>query len=259
MRAIRDRYGFLFWLRWILWFAGSFVIAALGWTGLMKLCFGDIKGPELTITWCVAVFGSWFLLVIPFMRKKEQIWKRLNQDQEKGVDAWFTGMGIFIGLLIASSFFWSVIFKKAIQDVGMYPVWAKAVFASWLVFLIPFLVIMYRQADSIFKSAEARQTYNPQFKSMFIDASQRMLPELVAERLKGMPATLPNGHLVTVVLKDGQKVPYVFVRSGREILGVYDRTSLGFVAEDVLEIELADKDKLPNFDESKWLRLDLIS
>ena len=88
MQAIKDRYGFLFWLRWIFLFAGSFVASALLWTQLFKSLFGAVAGPELTFTWVIAVFGSWFLLIIPFMRKKEQIWKRLNDDQEHAVDAW---------------------------------------------------------------------------------------------------------------------------------------------------------------------------
>src|SRR5437773_125999 len=112
MRSLQDRYGFLFWLKWILWFAGSFIISAIFWTLLIKGIFHEIKGPELTLTWAVSVFGSWFILVIPFMRKKEQIWKRLNSDQEKAVDAWLLGMGVLIGLLIASSFGWSFVFRS---------------------------------------------------------------------------------------------------------------------------------------------------
>ena len=159
MRAIQDRYGFLFWLKWILWFAGSFIFAAVCWTALMKRLFVSIQGPELTLTWIVAVFGSWFILVIPFMRKKEQIWKRLNQDQERAVDAWFIGMSVFIGLLLASSLAWSIAYKDRLHSIaghGMDMLWAKAVFSSWLLILIPFLVLMYRSADKIFKDAAER-------------------------------------------------------------------------------------------------------
>ena len=91
MRALKDRYGFLFWLRWIVSFAGSFVVSAAAWTFALQYAFGPIRGAELLITWTVAVFGSWFILVIPFMRKKERIWKRLNTDQESAVDAWLIG------------------------------------------------------------------------------------------------------------------------------------------------------------------------
>ena len=193
--ALKDRYGFFFWLKWILWFAGSFIIAVIFWTTVMQIAFGRIEGKELTITWSVAVFGSWFLLVIPFMRKKEQIWKRLNDDQEKAVDAWLLGMGLFIGLLIASAFFWSFWLRGNL--------WLKYVFATWLVILFPLLILMYRQADRIFKTAVVRQTYVPQFKSVTIEPSKRLLPQKMAEKIRTFAPTLSSGHVVTAVLKSG--------------------------------------------------------
>lgn len=259
MRAIKDRYGFLFWLQWILWFAASFVIAAVFWTLVMRWIFGRIAGTELTVTWVVCVFGSWFMLVIPFMRKKEQIWKRLNEDQERAVDAWFWGMGIFIGLLAASAMGWSLVFKDKIllELPGAFePNWGKAVFASWLFFLIPFLIVMYRQADNIFKTAVQRQTFIPKYKSSFIESSKRQLPEQFVNRLKNLETTVPGGHLVEIRLKNGTKIPYVFIHNSREILGVYERGDLGFTVEDIDSFEVMDKNSLPAFDESKWLRVD---
>jgi hypothetical protein len=261
-RALRDRYGFLFWLKWILWFAGSFVAAAVVWTTLFKFSFGKIEGAELTLSWVVAVFGSWFLLVIPFMRKKEQIWKRLNEDQEKAVDASFLGMGIFIGLLIASSFGWSLVFKHRLNEgPGLEPVWAKAVFGTWLATLIPFLILLYRKADQIFKDAVIRQGDVPVFKSIFVKTSRRTLPKALEDKLKTFPPTLGSGHLVTLTLKDGRKVPHVFVIHSKEILGVYDplgEHALGNLSwlgqiEAIEETKPAD---WPDFQESQWLRLD---
>ncbi len=260
MRAIKDRYGFFFWLRWILWFAGSFVVAAVIWTTLMKACFGPIVGAELTVTWVVAVFGSWFLLVIPFMRKKEQIWKRLNDDQEHAVDAWFNGMSIFIGLLIASAFFWSFKLKDQIHESsGFETLWIRAVFGSWLVIVFPFLVIMYRQADRIFKNAVTRQTHTPRYKGVFIERSKRLLPENIAGKIKATRPTLRGGHVVTAILRDGKRVPHVFVVNSSEILGVYDREELGFEAQDVVDVESLATNMLPAYEEPKWLRLDVDS
>ena len=244
----KDRYGFLFWLKWIVWFAASFIAAALFWTTVMQIAFGRVEGKELTITWSVAVFGSWFLLVIPFMRKKERIWKRLNDDQEKAVDAWFWGMGLFIGLLIASAFFWSFWLKGSL--------WFKYVFATWLVILFPFLILMYRQADRIFKTAAARQTYVPRFRSIFIEPSKRLLPQAVAEKIKTFAPTLSSGHVVTAVLKSGQRVSHVFVLNFNEILGVYDKIDFDFDARDVVDTEKIDPGQLPAYEEAKWLRLD---
>ncbi len=255
----KDRYGFLFWLQWILWFAGSFVAAAVSWTWLIRWLFGRIAGAELTVTWVVCVFGSWFMLVIPFMRKKEQIWKRLNDDQERAVDAWLLGMGLFLGLLVVSSLGWSVALKDRIlsKPVGVLePLWVKAVFGSWLVFLIPFLIVMYRQADNIFKTAVERQIYNPRYKRVFIESSRRQLPENIVNRLKNIESTIPGGHLVEIRLRNGKKIPYVFIYNSREILGVYDREDLGFSIRDIDGFEVMDKKGLPAFIETKWLRID---
>src|SRR3989338_2775624 len=255
-RAFRDRYGFLFWLKWILWFAGSFILAAVVWTVLMHQFFGVIEGPELTMTWVVSVFGSWFILVIPFMRKKEQIWKRLNEDQEKAVDAWLFGMGIFIGLLVVSLFVWSWLLKERINQGGYDTLWVKSVFVSWLVILLPFLILMYRKADLIFKTAVERQTYSPKFRTVSVERSKRPLPASFAQQLKGIPPTLRGGQVVTLVLKNGRKVPHVFVLDYQEILGIYDQKEYDFNPTDVSGLETILLENLPAYEESKWLRLD---
>jgi hypothetical protein len=258
MNLFKDRYGFLFWLGWILWFAGSFVLAAALWTVALTAIFGTIQGAELTVSWCVAVFGSWFLLIIPFMRKKERIWKRLNDDQERATDAWFGGMTVFIGLLVSSALFWSVVLRKQIHpDVaGLDPVWAKAVFGTWLAVLLPFLVFMYLKADRIFKDAHARQSYTPRFRSVCVDPSRRTLPSFIQEKIKTAPATLRNGHILTIVLRDGRRVSNIFVINFREIIGIYDKMALDFEPRDVVDAEVVRSADLPAYEEDKWLRLD---
>ena len=257
-RALRDRYGFLFWLRWIVWFAGSFVLAALGWTKFLQYFFGAIKGSELTLTWVVAVFGSWFILVIPFMRKKEQIWKRLNTDQERAVDAWLLGVSVFIGSLVVSALAWAFMYRQRFGlSQGLDPLWARAVFGSWIVILIPFLILMYRKADAIFLSAQSRQTYEPSYRRQFMEESQRQLPAHFVTKLSSVKPILANGHLVDLKLKDGRQVRYVFVLNGREILGVYDRDKIDFTAGDVEAMELVSPENLPVFDPALWLRLDI--
>lgn len=256
----RDRYGFFFWLRWIVWFAGSFVVSAGAWTLLLKAVFGPVRGAELTLAWTVAVFGTWFILVIPFMRKKEQIWKRLNDDQEKAVDAWLFGVGVFIGTLVASAFGWSLVFEKNLhRDIpGMDGGWAKAVFGTWIAVLIPFLVLMYRKADAIFQTANARQTYRPGYRRQSVPLEDRLLPEALAKKLQSAKSPLPNGHLVNLTLKNGGTVPYVFVMRGREVVGIYDRTDFGLRMDDIAAVDPWEGE-LPLFEEGRWLRVDINS
>jgi hypothetical protein len=240
-------------------FAGSFIGSCLLWTQAFKWAFGAVEGAELTLTWVIATFGSWFLLVIPFMRKKEQIWKRLNDDQERAVDIWLLTMGLFIAALVAAALLWSWVFRGAIGDPGFNGGWAKAVFGSWLVVLLPFLVFMYKQADNLFTTAQARQG-EPRFRTAFVERERRLLPPSLAGRLKGVKPTLPNGHLVAITLKSGERIPAVFVAQGEEILGIYDRPSFDFSAQDIVDLELSsEKDLALSFQEEKWLRLDFTS
>lgn len=254
---MKDRYGFWFWLKWITWFVGSFVVSSAAWTVLMRAIFHEITGPELEITWCVSVFGSWFLLIIPFMRKKEQIWKRLNEDQERSVNAWSLGMGTFIGLLIAVCFSWSLLLRDAVQIPGLDARWVKNVFSTWLLLLIPLFFYMYRQADRIFLKAHERQTYTPRYKNFYVEPAKRLLPKAIIEKLKKIPETLPQAHVVHALLKNGQTMPNVFIKFRREIAGIYDQETLSFEASEIIDIEPVDSAKLAGFEETRWLRVDV--
>ncbi len=252
----RDPFGFQFWLKWILWFSGSLLLAALFWIAVLTGLFGKIQGTELTLAWAISVFGSWFLLVIPFMRKKEQIWKRINQDQEKAIDAWLTAMGIFIGLLIVSILGWTGVYRRTILfSEGLSKEWAKAVFSTWLFLLLPFLVWMYKRTDQIYKEAVKRQkAQGPVFRTAFIEKSKRLLPEAMVKKLKTLPPTMEKGQLVHLYLKSGAQVPNVFVLNFCEILGLYDRAAFDFETNDIVDAELAAS--LSVHEEAKWLRLD---
>jgi len=255
----KDPFGFRFWLGWILGFAGCFFVSAGLWTLGITWVFGSIEGAELTLTWCVAVFGTWFLFLTPFMRKKERIWKRLNRDQEKAADLWLAGMAVYIGLLILASLAWSFIFRDSLHRTasGLYGPWLKAVLATWLLALIPFLVIMYRKADTLFKEAHARQTSRgPKFQSTLIEKALRQLPITIADQISLFPEMLENGRIVTLKLKDGREIQDVFVINSREVIGLYGRESMDFKIGDVAGVQAVDAQSLPAYDETRWLRLD---
>ncbi len=251
----QDRFGFRFWLLWIVSFAGGFVAAAVVWTLVLGALFGKIQEPEHVLTWSVAVFGSWFLILTPFMRKKEQIWKRLNADEEKATTLWHRAMGIFILFLIGSLVLWSWGMRESLLEPGFSKAWLKNVFVSWLVLTLPFLVFLYQRADQLFKAAAIRQTETkPPFRSAFLEQSKRMLPDPVAANLGKIPPAMRDGHVVNLFLKDGRKVEHVFIFKGKEVLGIYDAPEPFFEASEVVAVESVSK--LPAYETSKWLRLD---
>lgn len=253
----QDPYGFKFWLGWILWFAGSFVLASIFWTALITFAFGKIQGQELSITWAVSVFGSWFILLTPFMRKKEQIWKRLNQDQEKAVDAWRLGMSCFIGILIASALFWSFWFRAEITSAhkGISGNWLKAVLGTWLLLLLPVLAYLYKKTDQILKAAIERQTQmGPKFKTQFVEKSKRILPDALSAKLENVPETMAKAHVINLILKDGRRITDVFILNRKEVLGIYNRDNVDFDISESSDLEPVSQ--LTQYDEERWLRLD---
>ncbi len=83
-----------------------------------------------------------------------------------------------------------------------------------------------------------------------------MIPSSFAKKIQEKTPVLPDGYVVSFLLKDGRKIPNVFVTKGNEILGVYDRVSVDFSAEDIQDVQVLDKEELPVYEEEKWLRLD---
>jgi len=119
------------------------------------------------------------------------------------------------------------------------------------------LILMYRKADQIFKSAVIRQNnLKIRRSTFFLEKSKRILPQKISDKIRTIPSTLPRGHVVTAILRDGERISNVFVLDSSEILGVYDRSELDFEAQDIADIEPLDWNNLPAYDESKWLRLD---
>lgn len=252
-------YGFTFWLQWILWFGGSLLAAALFWTFLLTSLFGAIQNTEIVITWGVGVFGSWFLLLTPFMRKKEQIWKRLNQDQEKAVDVWLLGIGVFIFAVMLALIFWGWFYKAEIlrEHSNLYGSWLKSSGLTILILNLPLLLWMYRKADRIFQDAVIRQTAKgPAFKTAFVEQEKRLLSQPLREKISTYPETLSGGHVVRFRLKNGREIPHAFVIQNRELLGLYDFEKMDFTVEEIVDAMPLKPEELPAYDETKWLRLD---
>ena len=64
---------------------------------------------------------------------------------------------------------------------------------------------------------------------------------------------------MTAVLRDGRKIENVFIRDKKDVLGVYGVDSLPFRIRDIVDLETAELDRLPNFKAENWLRLDGVS
>lgn len=180
---------------------------------------------------------------------------------------WIGWITLTILTFFVSCYFWTGFIAKYVGTMsqkGVPLIWVAAVFGSWLILLVPLIIVMYSKVDKAYEDARMSRESNQyekmvaslKFKSILAPDEDRRLSVHLVQKIKKIPATLKDGHLVTAILKSGQKIPFVFIYKRSEVLGVYDRTSFDFKASDIADIEPADLDRLPAFETKKWLRLD---
>jgi hypothetical protein len=135
--------------------------------------------------------------------------------------------------------------------------WVTSVFGTWLVILIPLIIVMYQKVDKAYEDARIRREKAAnRFRSTFVEKAKRLLPSELSKKLSHIQETITGGHLVTVVLKDGRRIPHVFISNEREILGIYAASEMTFEGKDIADLEAADRNHLPRFLAPQWLRVD---
>lgn len=190
-----------------------------------------------------------------------------KKDDARTVFWWIGWILLTIVSFFISCYFWTGFIAKNVGSIdkpGVPILWVTAVFGSWMVLLVPLIILMYSKVDKAYEDARiARETESSRkakltsgIKSIFVEPEKRILREELSRKLKEFPETLKKAHLVTAVLKDGRKIENVFVVNRKEVLGIYDSDALGFEMNDIADLELTDLDKLPDFKPEKWLRLD---
>lgn len=268
IQTSKKKGGFLWWLLWIIIAIGSFILSAIFWTWFLTTVLGEIKGTPLTILWVASVFGSWLVTMVPIVRAKERYWNRLSEEDETNVIWWIGWIALTIATFFISAGFWTWFFAKegtSIQAPGSAEKWVFAVFGTWMIALLPLIVVMYRKVDRAYERARQRREKansetRPRAKTIYIERSERLLNESLAEKLKKLTPTLKkgrwSGHLMNVVLKDGRKFENIFIVNRSEILGIYGRQTLPFKANEIADLEPVAFENLIDFSEENWLRLD---
>jgi len=261
-----------FWFKWILASIGSFVISIFFWDWLLIQRLGsNFKDPKIAIGWIAAVFGTWFILLILLMAKKEKVMGHMDSDDEATIGWWLIWIGFTIGSFFLAVWFWTPFIKEhfgSIKESGTSLIWIFAVFGTWLIALVPLMIFMYKKVDQAYEKARIRkektgeqkpgeQYRDPvKVKAILVDPKKRILPKSLAAQLKDVPLTIKNGHLVTAVLKNGRRVENVFVAERREVLGVYDQSEMTFDVKEIAALEPTDLTTPPDFTQKTWLRLD---
>ena len=259
--------GIWFWFKWIVTAIASFVASLFFWNWLLfQKMGGNMQSRQHAIGWMVAVFGTWFILLTLLMRKKERVMGHMDAEDESTVSWWLIWIGLTIGSFFLAVWFWTPFVAKhfgSIQNSQTSIVWVVAVFGTWIVGLVPLLIFMYQKVDRAYEKARERRERlqipekDPvKIKAVLIDEAKRRLPKKLTEKLKGIPPTIRDGHLVTAILNDGRRIEHVFIAKRKELLGVYDQENLTFGVSDIADLEPTNLQHPPDFTKKTWLRLD---
>ena len=180
---------------------------------------------------------------------------------------WLGWIAVTVISFFISAFFWTPYLARHVGNMdtpGAPIIWVGAVFGSWMVLLVPLIILMYTKVDKAYEDARIARE-NAQLekskgelkaRSVFVEESRRMLKKELAGKLKKYPETIKRGHLVTAILDNGQKIPNVFIRDKKDVLGVYGARTLSFNIQDIVDIEPVALEGIPNFKAEEWLRLD---
>ncbi len=180
---------------------------------------------------------------------------------------WISWITLTIASFFVSCYFWTGFIARhagSMDKPGVPILWVTAVFGSWMVLLVPLIIIMYNKVDKAYEDARiARETTQFQkakegfkIRSVLIEASERILKKELTAKLKKYPDTIRRGHLVTATLSNGQKIPHVFILDKKDVLGVYGLDQMTFKIQDIVDVDPVQMDQIPGFKTEEWLRLD---
>lgn len=173
---------------------------------------------------------------------------------------WIVWITLTIVSFFVASAFWTPLIARhfgSIHESKNAVIWVAAVFGTWIIFLVPLIVFMYQKVDKAYDDARIRREKSAnQFRSISVEKSKRMLSSELSNKLAQYPNTIEGGQLVTVVLKNGDKISNVFVANRDEILGIYNAREFSFEGKEVADVEINDMSRPPFFVTANWLRLD---
>ena len=191
----------------------------------------------------------------------------MKKNDSSTVFWWVGWISLTIVSFFISCYFWTGFIAAHagnMQKPGVPILWVTAVFGSWMLLLVPLIIVMYSKVDKAYEDAriaretavfnEAKEAFH--IKSIYIENSKRLLNKHLTKKLKKMPEAIKRGHLVTAMLRDGRKIENVFVLNKKDVLGVYGVEDLSFEIGDIVDLEAANLDQLPDFKSKNWLRLD---
>ncbi len=185
---------------------------------------------------------------------------------------WIGWIVLTIGSFFVACYFWTWFIAEhmgSIKNEGVTVMWVTAVFGTWMVFLLPLIIVMYNKVDKAYEDSRIKReamelkrkeapggAAGDRVRMQFVEESRRLLRDELRKKVKKFSETIKGGNLVTAVLRDGRRFENVFVAHQKEVLGIYGVGKLPFDIQEIADFEPADLDHLPMFSPGQWLRLD---
>ncbi len=191
----------------------------------------------------------------------------MSKERDQTVLWWIGWITLTILTFFAASYFWTGFISKHVGDMdqrGVPILWVGSVFGTWMILLVPLIVIMYNKVDRAYEDARIRREKTSEnarraasgVRFVSLPESDRLLTERLVKKIKKIPWTIKRGHLLTVTLKNGQRVDNVFVLDRQDVVGVYGYKEAPFRAQDIVDVNAPTDDVLPAFETDQWLRFD---
>ena len=190
----------------------------------------------------------------------------MSRNKEYTVFWWIGWIVLTIATFFIAHSIWTPFIAKHVGPMskpGVPVLWVAAVFGTWMVFLVPLIVVMYNKVDRAYDEARegrekrAAELLSSRFpvRALELEMKRLLLPQDLRKKLKRLPKTLKQGQLVHLSFKDGRRLENAFVFEGEEIVGVYGRTDFPFDAREAVEAQLIDPAETQPVDYARWLRL----
>jgi hypothetical protein len=233
---------------------GSLIVSAVFWTWVILRLFGGVDSSTTLFLWTSAVFGTWAVLLIPFIQAKETVMGHVDKEDARMIIQWMGWIAVAVASFLASEFFWAYLFEKT---GGPIFIWLVAVFGTWLVLAVPLGLVLYRKImGALARAQTAARAEEDEAKQRSVDLSGRLLRDSLQEKLTAMPETLWGAHIVTGVLSDGSVIPPLVVRGKREIVGIHGARSFSFQAKDIVDVLPVREDQLSRLEANEWYWVD---